>query len=357
MKIGPQPRGGIAAPGVNLYDERGFETDGAPTNSLLTRTAASLVAKNILASTNAEYLTFQDAINAAIPVVDGRDTGIARGTQGLYGLGEVNLLVDGASANFVSGAQVGQGPSRTVAFDHILSGGRYEGITFYSHNGGQANKLVIENVDISNFFTLDILLAGALGSGIVDQIDLVRLRGTKTRGFSNYGRGVVNFVGNTYANDRPVRINVIDCEAGYARGPFFDGVAPRGTTIHIDAASKLKFFGKLQTVRSADEPGSDTVPYTDAEILVYEPGSGTPGTGGGTSGDVRDPYDVDTAKRKQVVDAGVPILVESDEAYYGKEFVDEVYGPDRPAYYKCRPSAPAQTGGATLWKWFRSDIL
>jgi hypothetical protein len=86
-------------------------------------------------------------------------------------------------------------------------------------------------------------------------------------------------------------------------------------------------------------------------------GSGTPGTGGGTTGEVRDPYEVDTAKRKAVVDAGVPILVESDEAYYGKEFVDEVYGPDKPAYYKCRPSAPAQTGGATVWKWFRSDIL
>lgn len=83
-----------------------------------------------------------------------------------------------------------------------------------------------------------------------------------------------------------------------------------------------------------------------------------PGLGGGSpGGTARDPYDVDAAKRKQVVDANVPACPETDDSYYGKEFVDEVYGPGQPAYYKCMPSAPAQTGGATVWKWFRSDIL
>lgn len=78
---------------------------------------------------------------------------------------------------------------------------------------------------------------------------------------------------------------------------------------------------------------------------------------GGSSGATRDPYDVDTAKRKQVIDANVAAYAESNPAYYGCEFVDEVYGPGQPAYYKCMPSAPATTGGATAWKWFRIDIL
>jgi hypothetical protein len=71
----------------------------------------------------------------------------------------------------------------------------------------------------------------------------------------------------------------------------------------------------------------------------------------------RDPYDVPAAKRRSVVDAGLPMVQESDPTYYGCEFADTVYGPEQPAYYKCRPSAPAQAGGATLWYWFRFDVL
>jgi hypothetical protein len=80
-------------------------------------------------------------------------------------------------------------------------------------------------------------------------------------------------------------------------------------------------------------------------------GSGSPG------GTARDPYDVDTAKRKEVVDANVPAYLETNTDYYGKSFVDEVYGPGQPAMYRCMPSAPATSSGVTVWKWFRSDIL
>lgn len=77
----------------------------------------------------------------------------------------------------------------------------------------------------------------------------------------------------------------------------------------------------------------------------------------GAAGTPRDIYDVPTAKRKEVVDANVPAYAETDSSYYGKIFVDEVYGPGQPAKYECLPSAPATTGGATAWKWFRIDIL
>jgi hypothetical protein len=77
----------------------------------------------------------------------------------------------------------------------------------------------------------------------------------------------------------------------------------------------------------------------------------------GAAGTPRDIYDVPTAKRKEVVDANVPAYAETDSSYYGKVFVDEDYGPGQPAKYECLPSAPATTGGATVWKWFRIDIL
>lgn len=77
----------------------------------------------------------------------------------------------------------------------------------------------------------------------------------------------------------------------------------------------------------------------------------------GAAGTPRDIYDVPTLKRKEVVDANVPAYAETDSSYYGKVFVDEVYGPGQPAKYECLPSAPATTGGATVWKWFRIDIL
>ena len=81
------------------------------------------------------------------------------------------------------------------------------------------------------------------------------------------------------------------------------------------------------------------------------------GAGGGGSLPTRDPYDVPAAKRIEVVDANVPAYLETNTAYYGCEFVDEVRGAGKPTCYKCRPSAPALTGGATVWKWFRIDIL
>jgi hypothetical protein len=118
------------------------------------------------------------------------------------------------------------------------------------------------------------------------------------------------------------------------------GVAgPTGTTFAPFGAGLVS--GVLQLV-SVDVAAGTYVPFAGGGPAV-----GTP----------RDIYDVPTAKRKEVVDANVPAYPEADTAYYGCEFVDEVYGPGQPAYYKCMPSAPATTGGATAWKWFRLDIL
>lgn len=108
---------------------------------------------------------------------------------------------------------------------------------------------------------------------------------------------------------------------------------------------------ELPYVAGIQLPGGDIVrPNATGIVDGSQLGSGTPGT-------ARDPYDVDTAKRKAVVDANTPLVVETDSAYYGKEFGDDVYGPGQPAYYKCISFAPAQTGGATVWKWARIDIL
>lgn len=120
---------------------------------------------------------------------------------------------------------------------------------------------------------------------------------------------------------------------GSPTGPTTMTVAP-GTLVNIHAAS--------------DSRDDITADYW---VVHSTPGSGSPG------GTARDPYDVDTAKRKEVVDANVPAYLETNTDYYGKSFVDEVYGPGQPAMYRCMPSAPATSSGVTVWKWFRSDIL
>jgi hypothetical protein len=110
--------------------------------------------------------------------------------------------------------------------------------------------------------------------------------------------------------------------------------------------------GGIRVAASGNRPAG-------AWLLSDKPFTGTDSTpdSGAATGPARDPFDVPAAKRRAVVDTGQPIVVEYDTAYYGCEFVDEVYGPEQPAYYKCMPSAPAQAGGATVWKWFRFDVL
>lgn len=121
------------------------------------------------------------------------------------------------------------------------------------------------------------------------------------------------------------------------------------TTVYVPGITTRRWHAVGCILDSNNEPQAVQVDVARGTYAPY--------AGGGPAGTARDPYDVDAAKRKDVVDANVPAYAEADPDYYGKEFVDEVYGPGQPAYYKCMPSAPAATGGATLWKWFRIDIL
>jgi hypothetical protein len=314
------------------------------------------VSKNVLVSTGESYLTPQEAIDNAFPAGTYRDTVALRGYQSSYQLGENNLIVDATSASFSpdDGANIGLFAGSTVAFQHALVGGNYAGgIVYSSHNGGTANKLTVTDVLVSDSTKLNFILSTALGSGLVDVVDFVRVWGVKTILAANtYGNGLVNFSGNTYQNHRPVRLNLYDCDLSSTAGPLFAGIAPRGTEVHLYGATKVSgsTASNLQLVRSADAAGVNPVAFTDAELIIDHRSA----TGSGTG---RDPYDVDTAKRKAVVDAAAAIVVETDDTYYGKKFVDEVYGPDQPAFYQCLPSAPAQDGSPTVWKWFRSDIL
>jgi hypothetical protein len=112
------------------------------------------------------------------------------------------------------------------------------------------------------------------------------------------------------------------------------------------------------TRNSATPPGSEQGCAVVVSILAEDEGKlFIIPYGAAPTGANRDPYEVDTAKRKQVVDANAPAYLETNTDYYGKVFVDEVYGPGRPAKYECLPSAPATADGVTVWKWFRSDIL
>ena len=81
-------------------------------------------------------------------------------------------------------------------------------------------------------------------------------------------------------------------------------------------------------------------------------------------GTTRDPYDVDTAKAIQVVDANVPFLQETDSSYYGKKILNRTYRPDRPALYECMIERPLQainpnTGqpNPSIWGWVRLPIV
>jgi hypothetical protein len=360
MKIGPQPRGGIAAPGVNLYDEPGFQTDGAPTNSLLSRSLNSLVSKNVVVSTGAAYLTSQEAIDNAFPAGVFRDTIALRGFQRGYQLAENSVTIDGVGGSFSPDqvVQIGAEGS-TTAFSHALLGGNYAGnVTITSHNGGTANKLTLTDLIVSDGSALNFILSFAQASGLVDVVELVRVRGVKTAiNGGTYGNGLVNFQGNTYEDHRPIRLNLLDCDLSSTIGPLFAGVAPRGTKIYLRGTTKVSGISatQLQRVRSADELGS-TVAYTNDEILVDERDSGTPGTGGGTSGDVRDLGDVPTAKALAVIAAyqaeGGPVE-ETDPLYFGQEFIDDETDPGNEWWYVCRLRRPATGDPVRIWKWGR----
>ena len=67
-----------------------------------------------------------------------------------------------------------------------------------------------------------------------------------------------------------------------------------------------------------------------------------------------DVYDVSPAKRAAVVAANNKAVVETDAAFFGKKFVDEVSVPGSITRYCCEVSV--QADASTVWKWFRSVI-
>jgi len=269
---------------ATLYNEPGFQTDGAPTNSLLSRSLDARVSKNVLVSTGESYLTAQEAIDNAFPAGLYRDTVALRGFQSTYELGENDLIIDGTGASFSpdDGANIGLFGESATAFNHALRGGSYAGgIVYTGHNGGTANRLTITDVDFSDSSKFNIILSKALGGGLVDVIDLVRVRGAKTIIAGNtYGNGLINFSGNTYQDHRPVRLNLLDCDLSNTAGPLFAGIAPRGTKIYLLGTTKVagSTANNLQRVRSVDAPDVTPVAYANDEIIVDERGSGTPGT-------------------------------------------------------------------------------
>jgi hypothetical protein len=172
--------------------------------------------------------------------------------------------------------------------------------------------------------------ARPMPSGTGLQLETLTLAQLRTRKGSYAGQYVVT--------DAPAGPGVSLLTPGYDEGP---------TLLFTQDKDNLAPFGFSGGFITGNDDGLVQV-YAQGtrDLVLPSPAQGS-----------RDPYNVPTAKRKAVVDANVAAVPEPDEAYYGCEFVDEVYGPSQPAYYKCMPSAPAQPGGATLWKWFRLDIL
>ncbi|MBJ6145746.1 hypothetical protein [Hymenobacter sp. BT559] len=274
----------------NLYDQPGYQTDGAPTNRLLTASLNTLVAKNVLASTGGTYSTAQEAITDAFPTGIYRDTVVLSGYQDGYILGENSLIVEATGAAFPDGAvaAIGLAAGSTIAFNQTLSGGFYAGgVVFYAHNSNTANKLTITDVRISDSTVFNIFLTEAQASGLFDVIELVRVRGVRRTPATNpLGTALISFKGNTYEGHRPVQLILTDCDLRSTFGPLFGGVAPRGTKIYLRGTTKVSGSTptNLQQVRSADAAGANSVAYTDAEIIVDErsAGSGSPGAGGST---------------------------------------------------------------------------
>lgn len=134
--------------------------------------------------------------------------------------------------------------------------------------------------------------------------------------------------------------DVVFAQSGTLSGYFAAGqywlssLSPSTTTVRLRGYAKIpQFF--LDSV----QPGI-TVEYE--RVLD------------GASGSSFDPRAVPAAKRQAVVDAAAPAVLETDEAYYGSYFYDEVNVPGSITRYECAPSA--QADGSTQWKWFRSVI-
>ena len=99
-------------------------------------------------------------------------------------------------------------------------------------------------------------------------------------------------------------------------------------------------------------------PVRGQTTAFWEPTAdpGVPGGNGGGTTDTRVLGDVPTQKALAVIAAykanGGPII-ETDELYYGQEFMDDYTEPGDEFWYICRPRRPATTGGPTVWKWSR----
>lgn len=91
------------------------------------------------------------------------------------------------------------------------------------------------------------------------------------------------------------------------------------------------------------------------DIPLADLSSATP-SAPGPSGQGYDPYDVPTAKALQVIadyQAAQGPFIETDPTYYDCSFTDDYTQAGDEFEYRCTPSRPVATGGATVWKWRR----
>jgi hypothetical protein len=352
------PAGYLAIGSAKLYDSLGNQTDGAPTNRLL---ASISQLKPFLAYSSGAprgYDTLIEALNngyASINTTEAITKGFILGSnQQIFG-NTATLSITGvkdasgiySNGHYIQIERFARIRDLKLAPNTITGGSSISSQSVKLSFSGTTTQSPMPAFEECPRLTYGSIAYEVIGitpwSGVV--LDDFNLATVNTLANCK----VVVYLASFSQIFNPVPANVFVIQPPGIAMPFVGTptakqwvVTDRNYTL---AGSEYRWIGPNTELGVLDP--------ADANWVFLTGGSGTPGTGG----DVRDPYDVDTAKRKQVVDAGVPILVESDEAYYGKEFVDEVYGPDKPAYYKCRPSAPAQDGSPTLWKWFRSDIL
>jgi hypothetical protein len=242
----------------------------------------SKVDKVVLANYGTAFLDAYEAIDAA-PF---DDTLIMRGSQPGFAAGKVvngqslNINGDAVGAVFQHGFTGSYGLNdRTIqpstGYTATHRGGLFPSaeLQFFATNGNTPNTLSVYDAEISGNGTFRIALDQADAKSLVDVVNIYSLRSTKKFPGTGNASGLISFQGNTYANDRPVQVNIY-CElTAYENLPLFDGVLPLGSSIHLWNGAKLNKSGpKLQAVRNAvsvSQSGRPTyVNYADADLIV-----------------------------------------------------------------------------------------
>jgi hypothetical protein len=262
-----------------VVDVAGNQTNKAPSNRLLTAGLAGKVNSYGVLTSAGVYRAY-DTVDLATTAAANDATLFIRGIIGGVFFRK-NTRIEATGATLTDAVILGDSAGTTA---HLQEASGFRGsaaVYVDANNGPAANSTTLRNLELTGPAGIVIRQEYAQAQGLRDRVTITKSLLSASSPHWNTGQygttSIFAFTGSSAAGNRPVDIYLEDFPIAAAQD-IFSGTLPDGSKIYLRGTTTLtpgsggvvQRVSRVVTVTSNGNPTQQTIPFTDAELIVDE---------------------------------------------------------------------------------------